>query len=75
MKIPSQKIVFSKEDRKQILQRLDNSLVIGYVAMGKNVQEFEEKFSIYTRSKHAIAVNSGSSAIEIAMRILNVNDN
>ena len=74
MKIPSVKVVFSKEDRKQILQRLDNSLVIGYVAMGKNVQEFEEKFSIYMRCKHAIAVNSGSSAIEIAMRILNVND-
>lgn len=72
--IPPIKVVFPKEDREEIIQRLDNALAIGYVAMGKNVQEFEEKFSSYTRSKHAIAVSSGSSALEIAMRILNVKD-
>ena len=74
MRIPPIKVVFPKEDRKEIIQRLDNALAIGYVAMGKNVQEFEEKFSSYIRSKHAIAVSSGSSALEIAMRALDVKD-
>ena len=63
-KIHPIKVVFSKEDRKEIIQRLDNALAIGYVDMGKNVQEFEGKFSSYSRSKHAIAVSSSSSAIE-----------
>lgn len=74
MKIPPTKVVFSEDDRREILQRIDSALAVGYVAMGKNVQELEENFVAYTRSKYAVAVSSGSSALEIIMRTLGVRE-
>ena len=70
--IPPLKVVFSKNDRKEILEKVDHALKIGYVAMGQNVKEFEETFSEYNNSKHAISVSSCSSALEIMMRALKV---
>ena len=70
--IPPLKVVFSKNDRKEILEKIDHALKIGYVAMGKNVKEFEDSFAKYNNSKHAISVSSCSSALEIMMRALNV---
>lgn len=70
MKIPPVKVVFPEEDRKEILRRIEECLSTGLVAQGKNVKEFEESFAAYTGVKHAIAVSSGGSAIEIAMRVL-----
>jgi len=70
--IPPLKVVFSKNDRKEILAKVDHALKIGYVAMGENVKEFEERFSAYNNSKHSISVSSCSSALEIMMRALNV---
>jgi len=72
MKIPPLKVQFSKTDRKEILRRIDEALSTGYVVMGKNVEEFEKEFAAYCRSKHAVAVSSGSSALEIVMRALHV---
>ncbi|HEY9062627.1 MAG TPA: DegT/DnrJ/EryC1/StrS family aminotransferase [Pseudobacteroides sp.] len=72
MEIAPLKIAFSEEERKWILDRINESLKRGEISQGRNVQELEEKFAAYTRVKHAIAVNSGTSAIEIAMRILGV---
>lgn len=42
------------------------------MTLGKFGREFEEKFGSYVGSKYAIAVNSGTSAIEISLRILGV---
>ena len=39
----------------------------GWVSMGKKVQEFEEKFAEYASSKHAIAANSGTTALHLAL--------
>ena len=72
--IPPLKVVFSKKDRKEILEKVNHALKIGYVAMGQNVKEFEETFLEYNNSKHAISVSSCSSALEIMMRALNVQD-
>ena len=70
--IPPLKVVFSKSDRREIIEKIDHSLKIGYVAMGKNVEEFEIAFAKYNNSKHAISVSSCSSALELMMRALNV---
>lgn len=72
MKIPPVKIHFSEEDRKEILRRIDGCLSTGQVAQGSNVEEFEREFARFTGVRHAVAVSSGTSAIEIAMRILGV---
>lgn len=72
MHIPALKVIFSDVERKQILERIDQSLQSGFLSQGHNVQEFEERFASYIKVRHAVAVNSGSSAIEIVMRALKV---
>ncbi len=74
MNIPPTKVVFETQDRKEILARIDNCLKKGLLSQGKNVKEFEEKWSDYIGTKYAIALSSGSSAIEVSMRILGVKD-
>jgi dTDP-4-amino-4,6-dideoxygalactose transaminase len=56
--IPPLKVVFSNNDRKEILAKVDHALKIGYVTMGENVKEFEERFSEYNNSKHSILVST-----------------
>ena len=73
-KIPPLKIYFSSEDKKEILVRIEECPSSGMLAQGKNVKEFEDEFAKYIDVKNAVAVNSGGSAIEISMRILNVKD-
>lgn len=72
MKIPPLKIVFSVQDREEILRRIDQALAQGQVAQGQNVKEFEESFARYVGVKHAVAVSSGGAALEVGMRLLRV---
>lgn len=44
----------------------------GWLIQGPKVAEFEERFAAMTGSKHAIAVNSGSSALLVAMGALGI---
>src|SRR5581483_5237819 len=39
----------------------------GQFVLGKEVQAFEESFAAYSRSKHCVAVNSGTSALHLAL--------
>ena len=72
MQIPPVRIEFSKQDREEILRRIDRSLSMGLVAQGENVREFEDAFARYVGVKDAVALSSGGAAIEVAMRLLNV---
>lgn len=72
MKVPPARIYFSEEDKKEILKKIEESLSTGQLTLGKNGKEFEQKFAEYTGTKYAVAVNSGTSAIEIPLRILGV---
>ena len=47
-----------------------DSLLSTWVTMGKKVKKFEEEFAKYIGVKHAIMVNSGSSANLLALSIL-----
>ncbi len=70
MKIPSVKIYFPEDKKKLILERFKEILNNGQFTLGKYGQEFESKWQSYLGVKHAIAVNSGTSAIEIPVRAL-----
>ena len=64
---------FPKEDIKQIINEYreifeGNSLF----AKGPKVDEFEKMFSNYTGSEYGIAVNSGTSALEICLKAIGV---
>ena len=72
MKIPAAKIYFPEESRKKILEQIDGVLQTGQLTLGKYGQEFEEKFAEYTGAKYGVAVNSGTSSLEIILRALNV---
>ena len=72
MKVPPVKIYFPDDDRKEILARIDVCLQTGQLTLGKHGKEFEERFAHVVGTKYAVAVNSGTSSIEIPLRILGV---
>ena len=72
MKISAAKIYFPEEDRKELVTQIDEILESGQLTLGKYTKEFEERFAEYIGTKYAVAVNSGTSALEIPLRVLDV---
>lgn len=72
MDLKALKVTFDKEERNEILAQIDECLVNGQLSQGKYVTAFEELVAEYVHVKHAIAVSSGTSAIEVVMRNLNI---
>jgi perosamine synthetase len=70
--VPPARIDFTTEDRQWIAHRLEEVLASGRLTLGPYGEEFERRFAEYLGAKHAIAVNSGTSALEIIFRILGV---
>jgi len=44
----------------------------GQLSLGTRVVEFEEKFAAYVGARYAVAVNSGTSALHLAVRALGI---
>jgi perosamine synthetase len=70
--IPPARLVFSEEDRARILGLVDASLVSGSLTLGHNGEAFEEAFAKLHRAPHAVATSSGTSALEIIFRALDL---
>ena len=68
MRVPPAKIHIPEEDRREILAHIDECLASGQLTLGKHGTAFEEAFAQTARTKHAIAVSSGTSALEIIFR-------
>lgn len=60
---------FPKEMRKKIFKRMDECFANGWIGEGKLVAELEQKWAKYTGAKYAVATNSCTSALDIAVRI------
>ncbi|WP_447983496.1 DegT/DnrJ/EryC1/StrS family aminotransferase [Nitrospira sp. Nam74] len=71
-KVPAAKIQFLPEDRAWIAERIQEVLSTGQLTLGKYGMEFEQKFAKFCGTDHAIAVNSGTSSLEIILRGLGV---
>lgn len=71
-KVPAVKIQFLPEDRVWIAERIQEVLSTGQLTLGKYGAEFEQKFAQFCGTRHAIAVNSGTSSLEIILRALGV---
>ena len=71
-RVPAAKIQFLPEDRTWIAERIQEVLASGQLTLGKYGAEFEQKFAQFCGTRHAIAVNSGTSASEIILRALGV---
>ena len=62
----------SRSDIKSVNKVLKN----GWISSeGPEVIEFEKKFSVLVNRKFSIAVSSGTAALEIAIKALNLNQN
>ena len=70
--IPLLRLDYSRADRKNISKGITEILNSGYLVMSKKVSQFEKLFAKYIGTKYAVAVNSGTSALEIPLRALNV---
>lgn len=67
-KIPLAKPTITKEMMEAALYALNNERLV----MGESIFKFEEEFARYIGVKHAVAVNSGTSALILAYQILNL---
>jgi dTDP-4-amino-4,6-dideoxygalactose transaminase len=61
--IPIAKPIIGKEEKAAVSEVLDS----GIIAQGKKVGEFEEKFADYCGTDYAVAVNSGTAALHVAL--------
>jgi perosamine synthetase len=54
------------------IQAVSNVISSGYVAEGARVQKFEQSFADYLNIGHAVATNSGTSALHLTLLALDV---
>ncbi len=58
--------------KSEILPAVEAALASGHYILGPNVKAFEEEIAVYTGTKHGIGVNSGSDALTLALRALDI---
>lgn len=63
---------FSEADIESITALIGQSLRSGSLTNGPLVKEFEHQFETYVRVKYAIAVSTGTAALEISLRAIGV---
>ena len=71
-KIPILRLNYSEKEKKYISVGVKKILDSGFLTMSNKVLQFEKLFAKFVGTKYAVAVNSGTSAIEIPLRALNV---
>ena len=72
MRVPPARVSFPAEDRAEILARIDEALTTGQLTLGPIGRELEAAFAKRHSTQHAVAVSSGTSALEIILRALDV---
>jgi dTDP-4-amino-4,6-dideoxygalactose transaminase len=70
--VPAARIVFSDTDRAEICRRVDEILRTGALTLGGNTRELEAAFAAAQEVRFAVAVCSGTAALEIILRSLEV---
>jgi dTDP-4-amino-4,6-dideoxygalactose transaminase len=74
LKVPPASVYVPDEDRKWILARIDECLQSGRLTLGPFGAELEKLFAERCRVTYAVAVNSGTSALEIILRAIGVEE-
>ncbi|MDO8435816.1 MAG: DegT/DnrJ/EryC1/StrS family aminotransferase [bacterium] len=57
-----------QDHKKEYLEKLDDVFSRGDLIMRKDLEEFERKFAGFVGTKYAVGVNSGTSAIYVALK-------
>ncbi|MEM0085036.1 MAG: DegT/DnrJ/EryC1/StrS family aminotransferase [Candidatus Methanomethylicia archaeon] len=71
--IPPAKPYFTPEDIEELKGHLEKILNSGMLTLHNYTKEFEDRFAKMCNTKYGIAVNSGTAALEIALRAMNLN--
>jgi dTDP-4-amino-4,6-dideoxygalactose transaminase len=66
--IPPAKPYFPRQDIEEMKAHIERILSSGMLTLGEYTRQFEQMFASCVGVKHAIAVNSGTSALEITVR-------
>lgn len=66
--IPPAKPYFPQSDIDEFKSNVEKILHSGMLTLGEFTKQFEQAFATGANVKHAIAVNSGTSALEISLR-------
>lgn len=64
--------IFLGNEKKYLSDCIDSGFVS---TAGKYIKKFERLLSIYTKSKYVVAVNSGTSALQIAILVSGIKEN
>ena len=56
---------------KKELNAIKDTFESSYLGLGKKVKEFENKFKNFIKTKHAIALNSCTAALDLSIRVNN----
>ena len=68
MKIPWSMPYIGEEELKEVIDTVKST----WLTMGPRVKKFEKAVSDYLGMKHAIAVNSGTAALDVALKALDI---
>ena len=66
------KPVFSRKQIKNIQKELGKILKTGWIGQGPKVAELEDKWAKFTGAKYAVATNSCTSSLDIAVRLVSL---
>lgn len=58
--------------KSELLPAVEAALASGHYILGPNVKAFEEEIAAYTGTRHGVGVNSGSDALTLALRALDI---
>jgi dTDP-4-amino-4,6-dideoxygalactose transaminase len=72
LKVTPARVVFSAADRAEVARAVDEALSTGSLTLGAATRRFEEAFAARHQSPQAVAVASGTAALEIILRAIGV---
>src|SRR5436190_3096815 len=70
LRVPPAQVFVPADDRREILRMIGEALATGQLTLGPVGRQLEERFAAHHGAAHAVAVSSGTSAIEISLRSL-----
>ncbi len=70
--VPAARNDFAPEDRQWIADRIQEVLATGQLTLGRYGTDLEREFAAFCGTSHGIAVGSGTAALEIILRSLDV---
>ncbi|MGH9305586.1 MAG: DegT/DnrJ/EryC1/StrS family aminotransferase [Acidimicrobiales bacterium] len=72
MDVPAARVVFSARDKAEIAEATSDILSSGALTLGPWTARFEAEFASAHQARHAVATSSGTAALEIILRSLNL---